>query len=535
MKKSKKLILGLSSIVLVIALILSVSSFASAEDVVVEEYKDTSLEFASIWGQPDGANAVWKNKDEYIEDLSIKNYKIRSNAFAPWFNKDCVSFAYKKMDFAYGKQGTLTVETQLNSWDAKMSSEAGAGIMLRTSNASGAVNLMFHVRPSRIMATYRALEDGSSVRSKMNTGEIAYPVSFKVVLNNNKATCFIKQANQKTYASFAAIPFVCGNTVLAGIAAYSQYEDEIATADFTGFHSYITTPEGAERVEGDESEGGEEGGNTSSGTTSSEEVKLPEDAPVQENVLLSETFTSGKITHTKEELPTKINWKYNTTYEPGIVTNSDNTNRYIYDWMVSDRYYFGGDQHWSDYTMTMDLTFTDEYSMEEANRLEVYVRHNDIAQYGVHNYGVAFNMVSGKQYISLIKRAGGNFTALGTKVTKVDEASDKVVNVEVQKDYLPVTKEDVKTKQLKIRAFDNKITVWYDGELIIDYTDNSSDIKGFGSIGWQVKASAVQIDNIKVIKETDLLGGDYDNEVCGNWDAPIPELIQLYDKNEWER
>ena len=42
-----------------------------------------------------------------------------------------------------------------------------------------------------------------------------------------------------------------------------------------------------------------------------------------------------------------------------------------------------------------------------------------------------------------------------------------------------------------------------------------------GNVGFMVKNAAVKIDNVKVTKLEDYLGGDYDNRIGGNWETSI--------------
>ena len=46
-----------------------------------------------------------------------------------------------------------------------------------------------------------------------------------------------------------------------------------------------------------------------------------------------------------------------------------------------------------------------------------------------------------------------------------------------------------------------------------------------GNIGFETLNTSMYIDNIKVTKLHDELGGDYDNYVCGLWDQKEPEYI----------
>ena len=528
MNRTKKLTVLLLSAALCVVSLFSSTLFASAETVIVEDYKNTSLTFVAIHGTDSNSASVWEPVGTYEENIpaggSTANYKINTNAYAPWWTKDSVHFAYKKMDFAYGKNGTLVLEADMKSWNATMSEEAGAGIMLRTGLDPGATNIMLHCRPSRLMITYRVQDNGSSLKGKvLNFSKSEYPVSFRIVLNAGKAVCYVKTSGSKDFSKFATIPFVCGNTVYSGLAAYSQYKDEIATAEYTYFRSYIETPEGAQRVDG------EAGGGNSSDDSSSEEVSsLPEDDPVQANVLMRETFTDGEINPEKEEYPSNVKWYYDENKIPKIVTNGDNTNRYLYDWMEDGVYMYGGDQHWADYTMTADLTFTKEYSDEAANNFYVFVRHTDISQYGCHDYSVCF---TGGKKISIGYRTGSNFDTAPKLLTTSDTAGDTVY---MDYKYLPAFNESEKTLKLKIKAFDNVITVYLDGAEVLRYTDTTSSVKGLGSVGFLTKESAVMVDNIVVTEETDLLGGAYDNEISGNWDSPIPEIVTYFSENKYK-
>ena len=524
MNRTKKLTVLLLSVALCVVSLFSSTLFASAETVIVEDYKNTSLTFVAIHG---ANTSAWEPVGTYEENIatdgSTANYKINTNAYAQWYNKDSSHFGYKKMDFAYGENGTLVLEADMKSWSAQMSEEAGAGIMIRTSLDPGATTIMLHCRPSRMFITYRPKDDADSMRGQiLSFSKNEYPVRFRIVLNKNKAVCYARTSASNNFLKVGTIPFICGNTVYAGLAAYSQYQAETATAEYTYFRSYIETPEGAQRVDG------EEGGNSSDNTSSEEVITLPEDDPVQANVLMRETFTDGDINPEKEEYPSNVKWYYKEDQVPKIVTNADNTNRYLYDWMEDGVYMYGGDQHWSDYTMTVDLTFTKEYLNDAANNFYVFVRHTDIAQYGCHDYAVCF---TGGNKISIGYRTGSKFDTAPTLLTTSNTAGDTVY---MDYKYLPAFNESEKTVQLKIKAFDNVITVYLDGVEVLRYTDTTSSVKGLGSVGFLTKESAVMVDNIVVTEETDLLGGSYDNEISGNWNSPIPEIVTYFSENKYK-
>lgn len=518
MRKYTKQLKVILPVLLCIGLVVSAISFSSlAENVVMEEYINPELQFVAIHGTDNNSKNAWEPKGSFSQDPAAGKYAITSNAFAPWFTQDSVHFAYKEMNFAYGSSGTLTLETQLDSWTATASPNAGAGIMLRTSLDPGAANVIFHIRPNMIMVQYRAIDNNGSIRGKTVESAARYPVKLKIELNRGKAVCYKQEQGERDYAQFASIPFVCGDKVFAGLAAWSQYETEMGVASFTGYTCRVTAPEGTGPVTS---------GSTSEDTSSEEVIELPEDPTASPDVLMRETFTDGMLTTGTAQYPDAPVWKIKNAYTPQVVTNADNTNRYLYDWMESKAYYFAGDQSWTDYTLSMDLTFTSEFSDEAENEVYIYFRHTDIMQYGVHNYGLGFK--NGKMFIT--KRMGGTFDVIPSQVST--GPTSKPVYYEYAYDYLGEESIGV-THKLQIKAFDNVITVFWDGQQVIQYTDESSSVLGKGSIGFMVNNAAVQIDNIVVTDELDLMGGDYDNYILGNWDQPIPELVQEFDKNDW--
>ena len=176
--------------------------------------------------------------------------------------------------------------------------------------------------------------------------------------------------------------------------------------------------------------------------------------------------------------------------------------------------------------MTMDITFTDEYSIDEANEFYVYIRNTTIQEYGVQNYAICF---TNKNKVFIGTRFGGKYDVKPTAVTKAG-ADDDIISRTYN--YLEDAEDNV-TKQLKIRAFDNIITVWLDDELLLKYTDTTPQVNSKGGIGWMTTDVAVKIDNILVMKEYDPLGGDFDNDIYGNWDEPKPEVYEYFETNSY--
>ncbi len=507
-KKSTKIILSII-IAVIIAVSCMVSFISQAEDVVILEETNPEFTLEKIHGITENNKAIgiWDDiKGSYSQNGST--YKLASNGFAQWYDGDSLHFAYKKVIFNYGKVATLTAQTTLTHWNPS-NTEGGAGLMIRSGLEPDAATIMLHTRASCIFVTYRSSDGGMSVRGSKVDMPPTYPIEFKIVLNKNKVQCFYKQPQDETFMKLGAVPFLHGPSVYIGLSAYSQTEAEVAESIYEGFHYQIEAPEGTQ-VSTDE---------TVSGPAENEEDKviLPEDFPVSQDTLLRETFTDGSMTDGEESVTNPLWFTKNVAIE--IPTNEEKTNRYLEE-IFTDTYYHAGDEHWTDYETSAELTFTDDYSMDEANTVDIYTRLTSVAQYGYHCYAVRF--IGGNE-IQLGYMEGAQFAKATTAMVEVVDSFDY--------DYL--AKENLnKVITLRIKTFDNKVTVWLDDgteeKQILSYADETTNVKSAGKIGISANGAAVRIDNINVTRLDDLLGGDYDNKVSGNWDIETPAYIKEF-------
>lgn len=483
---------------------------ASAKMVLIEEESNGDLTYHSLEGQFN--ENVWVNEGSLKQ--SNGNYDLKSNGWAQWSSQDSMSFAYKKVKFNYSKKAQITIETKMTSFDG-MQENAGAGIMIRSGLNPTSSCIMLHFRPNAIMITYRMKTGENSTQGK--TSEIPtkdlYPVDFKavVVKGENKVHCYYKTSGGN-YREFGTVPFVYGNDLYVGLGAYSQDKTFMSTAKFSGFKYTVEAPEGYTII----------GGNESSGSSEPEEPEdtLPEDFPPASDVLMRETFTDGSMFDGEESVINPI-WKTNVD-EPNILMNPEKTNRYMYEYMGENQYYFAGDQAWTDYSFKADYRFTNEYSEGEANNLIFMVRHTDIVQYGHMYYYVTFQTYQKKRVVAIGKLDSGKTPYERMKI---------LPETAVEHDYLA---DDYVNKMhnIEIRAMDNTITVLIDGEKITSYTDTTNLCKTEGNVGVMTSYAAVEIDNITVTKMTDLLGGDYDNRIGGNWNKEMPDYLNDFaDKN----
>lgn len=484
-----------------------------ADMVEIESGENCDLTYYSMNGHYN--SGVWDNQGSLSGDSSTK-YILKSNGWAHWYKHDNLSFAYKELAFNYSEKAQITVETTMTSFDGS-AENAGAGIMLRTSLNPDAASLMLHYRPGSIMVTYRS-KDGTDAlqgRTIITSTASMYPVTFKVVVvkGQTKAKCYYK-IGSGNFSEFATVALFYDSKIYAGISAYSQQQDFISTAKFTNFKYLVEAPEGYTVVDG---------GDTSSGEASSEEtVSVPEDLAPAGDILMRETFSDGSVENNNGDAQNDIInpiWKYSEL--PDIQLNSDNTNRYVYDFIKDHSYYYAGDQHWTDYITSYRVNFTNEYSQDEANEFYVYTRLTDIMQYGYQYYFVKIkmNVKQNNATITLGYSPANNYLRVDNEYAEVVET------VTITDDLSTIIDRWI---DLTVETFDNHIVVCWDGQTVFDWYDEGQYVNPVGCVGFGSNGAAVMVDDITVKKLTDLLGGDYDNRICGNWNQNEPEYYERF-------
>lgn len=501
------------SVLFVFAIVCSGMAFLSAQaDMVkIEEETDSDLIYHSFNGKYD--SSIWDHEGSLSSDSSAK-YILRSNGWAQWATTDNMAFAYKKIAFNYSNKAEISAETTMTYFNGTHTN-AGAGIMFRTGLNPDSACVMMHFRPGSVMVTYRSADGNNSSQGKtlLTSTSSLYPVTFKltVVKGAAKVKCYYK-VGSGAYSEFATVPFVYGSTIYAGISSYSQDPNLISTAKFTNFHYLVQAPEGYTVI-----------GDGDSGATSSEApVVLPEDLPPQENVLLRETFTDNSVTNHNGDQQNDVTnpvWK-GSTDQMDIQTNEKLTDRYAYEYMVDNSYYYAGNQAWTDYKTSYDLYFTKEYSEDEPNEFYAFVRTTDIVQYGYQYYYVLIKkkVRSTEVEITLGQSEANHELSVSGYVTELQK-------VTLTADYDTLVD---KWQNLTIETMDNHITVYWNGQSVIDYLDESEFVKPEGCIGFGTNGAAVMVDNITVTKMEDLLGGDYDNRIGGNWNEMEPSYLDRF-------
>lgn len=520
----KKRIKPIFSVLLTLLLVMGTALFSTvvmAENEKIDSSENIlDLSFASIGSEKDFVGSdIWANTGEMKLNEGI--YSITSNGFATWYDKDSFSFAYKKYYFNYGKKAVFNCEAEVLSFDG-IQMNAGAGLMIRSSLSPDAANVSMHFRPDYICTTHRAVKGAMSSLTKATdiSTKTFYPVKFKLVLEKNKVTCYYMKNGDDKYTLYCTAPFSMeSNYIYFGVSAYSQDKNYTATTTFKGVNYELWAPEGTELVENPEED-------SSSSPTEPEEpeIKLPDDLPVAEDVLLSETFTDNSLTEGEESVTNPIWRTTGDQYE--LYTDETSLDRYLkLDFASNLQNFYAGNQNWTDYEVSAKIRFTKDTSFNLTNGLYFYVRHTDINIYGNEDYVIGFNSKStGEAVTSAVNPKVIIATCTG-RGDDIAVSSSCTIQAEKSFDYLS----DLGTEHtVRIKAFDNVITVYWDDEELLSWTDNTEIFKGTGGIGFSGDNCCVEIDDIKVVKLEDLMGGDYDNLIGGGWDTERPKYLDEF-------
>jgi len=496
-------------VMFVVSALLMISSFrlvSKADNVVVDDFQNPDLSLISFEGTGDLFR--WHSTHDFTQ--SGTNYTLKSNSWACWSAQDSIDYAYKEVKFNYGKSANLIIETTVTSWNASHGS-GSAGIMLRSGLSNDASAVFIGPRRQSIMTVYRFNTGMEFAMGPTVNAAPQYPISLRMVLTGNKVFTYYKYSNMSTWVPMAStVPFqYTPGKLYVGIAAHSGDEGEVAAAAFNGFR--VTTDAPEDYVpDPDDSDPGDDGQN--------KEDPFPEDLPLPEtgDILLRETFSDNDMFNKPTSITNPL-WKTNILgSEPDIITNPDRSNRYLCLYYADDGYYTAGNRMWTDYSMSMDITFPKDHLPSAENTVKVLVRHQDIPQYGYGDYAVIFTK--------------GNKLQIGSRTYSRTMESAYTILKEITYDYLA----DDALHSLRIDVIDNVITVYIDNTEKIKAIDtNDAVVKNTtGCVGIGTKGGYALIDNITVRKLSDPVGGDYDNLIGGNFDQPIPKHIQENMKNK---
>lgn len=444
-------------------------------------------------------------------------YTLSSNSYVAWYREDDISFAYKQYNVSQDSNSDdylnaqVTIDAPLSA-SSVLPANASMGLMIRSGLGLDSSNIFLHIRQgSSVCCVYRT-NTGDFTSVQYTNVDITFPCVLRIEIKGYIATLYYKSASAANFNKFTYPIAMRGSGPLyVGLAAHSVSQSVMATAKFSDL-----------KVEGYGTYDPSADPSSSSSNSSSSEEYVEEDPPIPSDTIYKETFS-------KNDLNTVTGSNDN-----GEIINEDG-NRIWYKNLVDGENFFG-DSAWTDYEVSTKLLFTENCNPDPksmSNTFRLFARSKAVEFYGMTGY---YAQISEGYKISLYKR---NFTKKGVE-NGGTLVSDIVSLRTLYDDDNYNCLGDGKWHTLKLKVFDNKITVSWDNTDVINWEDDGKTVLGgegyagdfvfgTGRIGVATLQTSVYIDDITVVKIEDDFGGDYDNKIGGKWDDPIPSYV-----SDWE-
>ncbi|MDR1892012.1 MAG: hypothetical protein LBQ48_03255 [Oscillospiraceae bacterium] len=455
------------------------------------------------------------------------NYHLETNAYVPWMSEDEVAFAYKQYnvkdtsdDFL---EASLTVNHSPSSLPGKTPHEkASTGLMFRSGLEQDDAFVFLHVRANTVLAVYRTNKGGSAT-VQYSKVTVTYPLEIQMNKKGNSVQLYYRGAGTETWNRFQyAVGMKAAGPLYVGVAANSSSQENWVVGDFANLS--------VRGIGTWESGGGEE-----------EPQKPPQevvddDPPLLTDMLLRETFSDGDFFNgTTDKIGNPV---WNAGPENHEIVNI-NQNRFWFK-NFNDSQDYLGNQKWTDYSVSLDMMFSkdcDPDPVAASNSVRLHARLTDVPMYGICDY---YAMISEGYKITVAKRTFKDLKAettgntLGTATLR-DFFDGPVVDGETT---LYNVLGDGLVHRMRFDVFDNRLTVYWDGLKVLSVEDTPENagastaigetVHGAGCVGVATVQTSVYLDNLTVRKLEDLFGGDYDNQIGGNWNDPVPSYVSQF-------
>lgn len=527
--KPKKVLLSISASVLMLVMVIAVLPLITRAEAFEEV--NPKLQMAKINGNTEemkGASPYVQTTEytDYNDENSGEKYTILTDAYINWFPQDDGAFAYKYYGVKSGGGDFIEVEASVNmftdkndgTYDGSAAHHPSTGIMFRSDLTNTASFIMLEVRDGGdVYVVYRDPTYASSLYgcshqySSIGVTSEDFPMTFKLFLKGTTVQVSYKGKNDASFKKFTPVSMT-GFTkgVYAGVAATSGQQNNPIKATFNSL-----------KISGVASLGD---GNTSSGSSSTVSEIVDPDIKLSdsENVLLRETFTDGSLNNEPEGTENPIWKRFPDRGDVSIINIEQNRMLYL---EYAAAYDVAGSEKWTDYSVSLDMMFTEDCAEGARNQAGLIVRHTSNDWYGYMDYIVT---IEKGHYLTVYKLLFG--TEMKTGQIDGNNMVYKLDLREALNDSTFSVLGDGKFHNLKVDCFDNVLTLYFDDEQVGEYTDDGSQvynklkhIHGRGQVGIYSDAVYAYVDNLIVRKLQDDLGGDYDNMIGGNWDQPAPD------------
>lgn len=534
-KMNRKFLVTIISVLVVCILVPVIFAFTS------------SAEMVDVYTTPNDLQLGWKNFSGYYvsngEMLSQENgeYIMQNDGWAYYGTQDSAGYAYTRTAFNTGEGSVMTIKLTIDEFEGHE-----IGIAVRKSLDDGSENYMVEAfSDGFIRYIFRTTKDlnyadyiDKTVAKGFTFGE--EQVHLKMEIDKSKGVLkgsykiggdiHSDEGWELVYSKPA--PFVKASShIYVGIGLASNTQGYPKKAVCSHFSINLKAPEGYV-VEGGEDTGDEED------TNKEPEIVLPEDMPTVGDAILYETFTDDELFPGEEEVSVANPVWTIRSGTPTIQLNEAKNNRYIQTGLADEPLMMtAGDMTWTDYSVEMDITFSKETLVTEANRVALLVRHRSFVIGGSGDYYVQFinktddaGQLAG-QYLQLwwSPSRGLFFPDSGVLMAEkcvsegsmLEQGTAHTLKVDVMDNQFKVYLDDMSTPIMEYVDNDQCRTN-LDGSVNV-YAENEAHLEG--CIGIVANAAELQIDNILVRKLNDYLGGDYDNRIMGNYEEPVPDWI----------
>ncbi|MBQ2236928.1 MAG: hypothetical protein II317_02340 [Clostridia bacterium] len=463
-------------------------------------------------------------KNVLVQDPEKGEYSITTNSYVMWHGNDHIALAYEKYKLSYGDSSIITLETTITERTlvegSALHDNASVGLVIR-GIGNDAPSVYLHCRSGYVGIVYRTKKGADTVLGATSGRQPIYPVSLRMKKQGNAVSCQYKYGNSDKWLTLNTVFVNTGDVIMAGVAAHSCLENSYTRNSWKDYSVVIEGPAGSTLEDPDATESG-----TASEEENLDEV-LPPDSPVSDNILFRETFTDGSLTDGDESVTNPIWYTHDdeeAAKEAILELSEDKLNRYWRRRGTDDTYFFDG-KKWTDYEYSIDLKYNiqDGATQEDIdnmcaneNNVKIHTRFRAVDPYGFFGYAISLEY---GRYVRIYKYAAQLYT---NELNLVAEADVTQLGIDR---FI-----DNEWHTWRIKTFDNTVTVYLDNREILTYADTkeSGVINSFGGIGIGSSGTDISVDNLIVRKLTDLYGGDYDNQIAGNWDEDIPDYLKTW-------
>lgn len=393
-----------------------------------------------------------------------------------FFEADQYSFAYQQRSFPYDDCSKLSASVTIAPF-----ARGSAGIMMRSNTRLGAANVHLETSATGDVLLFYRMADGAST-AYTTIASVSLPVELKLVRQGTFFTGYYKN-KEGQWVKGASVTVNTGTEFLTGFYGCSGGEAQIGRPGETNNNTEITF---------------------SNWNFQYEENFIPaeqhfiDSIPLKEGTLLRDNFNDGSLSNTPASISNPV-WN-GITY--GNMPYDKEGGRYWH--KTGDGIFYLGNKKWTDYQVSVDLSF--DADTKAPNEFMLQLRYQHIAVYSKTIRYYAVSLRNGNKLMFDKYFPGG--ASFSTAV--------------MLPNYF-----DGKKHNLKVALLDRNYEVYFDNKLVLSGADSLQPIT-YGNIALKFTNAAINLDNLEVISINDPINGAVDNYLQDYFDRPIPSYLKKY-------